>query len=56
MVAGVSAPEESPSCTERGCLVKAREARGDARRQSRLARRQAAREQQRPNRRGTPPG
>src|SRR5215210_6970803 len=28
MVAGVSAPEESPSCTEHGCPVKAGEARG----------------------------
>lgn len=28
MVAGAEASEESPSCTERGCLVKAREACG----------------------------
>src|SRR3954465_6311900 len=28
MVAGVSTPEESPSCTEHGCPVKAGEARG----------------------------
>src|SRR5215218_1362327 len=29
MVAGVYAPEESPSCTERGCPVKAGEADGE---------------------------
>ena len=39
MVAGVKTPEESPSCTEQGCLVKAREARrATGRRQSRSAR------------------
>jgi len=39
MVAGGGLPsfEESPSCAERGCLVKAREAGRRACRQSRLA-------------------
>ena len=52
MVAGASASEESPSCTERGCPVKAGEAPRGVDSPDRRAKR-FAREQQRPNRRVT---